>query len=76
MFYNVQMKTEDFFKIHNRIVAERVEIKDKNVTFKIDMTSYKFLKKSGYKFKIIDSMNNKLKGFFVRYYTREYFCKR
>lgn len=68
MFYNVQMKTEDFFKIHNRIVAERVEIKDKNVTFKIDMTSYKFLKKSGYKFKIIDSMNNKLKGFFVRYY--------
>ena len=32
------------------------------------MTSYKILKKCGYRFKITDNINNRIKGFFVRYY--------
>ena len=68
MKYNIQMKADDFFKIHNKIKSENVEIKDKQVTFNINMESYKTLKKSGYKFKIVDNLNNKIKGFFIRYY--------
>ena len=68
MYYKIKMKSEDFFKIHSKIKSYNMEIENNYVVFEIDNVNFKLLKDLGYKYELIDSIYNKSKNFFNRYY--------
>lgn len=68
MNYKVIMNKNDFFKIHNRIAAKNLEIKEDKVSFEVELGSLNVLKESGYSYHLVDSFRIKLRFFIKQYY--------
>lgn len=68
MNYKVIMNKNDFFKIHNRIAAKNLEIKEDKVHFEVELGSLNVLKESGYPYHLVDSFRIKLQFFIKQYY--------
>ena len=62
------MNKNDFFKIHNRIAAKNLEIKEEEVRFEVELGSLNVIKESGYAYRLVDSFRIKLKYFMKKYY--------
>ncbi len=67
MIYKIKMSKEDYFKISSKIVATNLEIVGEEVLFEIESGSYNILKRTNYEFKVIESIQSKVKRFFSRY---------
>lgn len=68
MTYKIIMDKNDFFKIHNRIAAKNLEIKEEKVRFEVELGSLSVLKESGYPYHLVDSFRIKLQFFIKQYY--------
>ncbi len=68
MTYKIIMNKNDFFKIHNRIAAKNLEIKEEEVKFEVELGSLSVLKESGYPYHLVDSLRIKLQFFIKQYY--------
>ena len=60
MIYKIKMNKEDYFKLNNKIVSANLEIDGEEVTFDVEGGSYHILKKSKYKYKLIESFQTKV----------------
>ena len=67
MNYKIKMNKDDYFKISNKIISNNLEINGEDVIFEIESGSYNILKKTNYEFKIVESINSKIKNFMHRY---------
>lgn len=63
MIYKIKMNKEDYFKLNNKIVSANLEIDGEEVTFDVEGGSYHILKKSKYKYKLIESFQTKVVRF-------------
>ncbi|MBQ9124328.1 MAG: hypothetical protein IJY14_01435 [Acholeplasmatales bacterium] len=68
MNYKIKMKKDDFFKIHNRIAANDVNVLKDEVSFKVELGSYNIIKDSGYKYYLEDSFKIKFNYFMKKYH--------
>ena len=60
MIYKIKMSKQDYFKINNKIISNNLEIDGEDVFFEVESGSYQILKKSNYKFKIVESLQSRI----------------
>lgn len=67
MIYKIKMNKEDYFKVNSKIISANLEINGDDVYFEVEGGSYNILKRSNYKFKLLESVQNKILRFLSRY---------
>ncbi len=67
MIYKIKMNKEDYFKINNKLISANVEINGEDVYFEVEAGSYQILKKSNYKYKLIESFRSKILRYLSKY---------
>lgn len=60
MVYKIKMNKQDYFKINNKIISNNLEIDGDDVYFEVESGSYQIIKKSNYKYKIVESLQSRI----------------
>lgn len=68
MNYKIKMNKEDFFKVNDMISVTNLEMSDSDVFFNVEGGSLEIIKNSKYKYKMLDSFQNKIINFMSKYY--------
>ena len=68
MIYKIKMNKDDFFKLSKRIISNNLEIDGDDVFFEVEGGSYQIIKKSNYKYKVIESIQSKVVNFINKHF--------
>ena len=63
MNYKIKMNKDDYFKISKRIISNNLEIDGEDVYFEVEGGSYQIIKKSNYKYKVIENVQSIIVNF-------------